>query len=89
MAVIKPRFAILDETDSGLDIDAIKVIARGVEQISQETGMGTIIITHYQRILQYLHYDKVHVVINGRIIKSGGPELVEELEQRGYGKIRD
>lgn len=89
MAVLQPKFAILDETDSGLDIDAIKTVAAGVKQIQQDTGMGAIIITHYQRILQYLEYDTVHVVVDGRIIKSGGPELVEELEQRGYGEIRD
>lgn len=88
MAVMRPKFAILDETDSGLDIDAIKTVAQGVNRIQQETGMGVIVITHYQRILQYLKYDTVHVVVDGRVIKSGGPELVEELEQRGYGEIR-
>ena len=88
MAVMQPKFAILDETDSGLDIDAVKTVAQGVETIKKETKLGVIIITHYQRILQYLDYDKVHVVVDGRIIKSGGPELVEELEQRGYGEIR-
>ncbi|HEX9817476.1 MAG TPA: Fe-S cluster assembly ATPase SufC [Patescibacteria group bacterium] len=88
MAVMQPKFAILDETDSGLDIDAIKTVAQGVEMIKKETNMGAIVITHYQRILQYLDYDMVHVVVDGRIIKSGGPELVEELEQRGYGEIR-
>jgi Fe-S cluster assembly ATP-binding protein len=89
MAVMKPQFAILDETDSGLDIDAIKTVAQGVETVKKESGMGTVVITHYQRILQYLDYDTVHVVVDGRIIKSGGPELVEELEQRGYGQIRN
>ncbi|MFH2118363.1 MAG: Fe-S cluster assembly ATPase SufC [Candidatus Paceibacterota bacterium] len=88
MAVMKPKFAILDETDSGLDIDAIKTVAQGIEQVKKETGMGVIIITHYQRILQYLKYDKVHVMVDGRLIKSGGSELVEELEQKGYGEIR-
>lgn len=88
MAVMQPKFAILDETDSGLDIDAIKTVAQGVSRIQKETGMGAIVITHYQRILQYMQYDVVHVVVNGRVIKSGGPELVEELEQRGYGEIR-
>ena len=88
MAVMQPKFAILDETDSGLDIDAIKTVAEGVNKISKDTGMGVMIITHYQRILNYLDYDKVHVMVDGRIIKSGGPELVEELEQRGYGEIR-
>jgi Fe-S cluster assembly ATP-binding protein len=88
MAVAKPKLAVLDETDSGLDIDAIKTVAQGVSRIQEATGMGAIVITHYQRILQYLKYDTVHVVVNGRVIKSGGPELVEELEQRGYGEIR-
>ena len=88
MAVMQPKFAILDETDSGLDIDAIKIVAEGVNKIQKETDMGAIVITHYQRILQYLKYDTVHVVVAGRIIKSGGPELVEELEKRGYGEIR-
>jgi len=88
MAVMQPKFAILDETDSGLDIDAIKTVAEGVNKIQRETDMGVIVITHYQRILQYLKFDIVHVMVNGRIIKSGGPELVEELEQRGYGEIR-
>ena len=88
MAVMQPKFAILDETDSGLDIDAIKTVAEGVNEIQRETDMGVIVITHYQRILQYLKFDIVHVMVNGRIIKSGGPDWVEELEQRGYGDIR-
>ncbi len=88
MAVLQPKLAILDETDSGLDIDAIKVVAQGVEQIKQETGMAVIVITHYQRILQYLNYDQVLVVAGGRVVKQGGAELVEELEKTGYGQIR-
>jgi Fe-S cluster assembly ATP-binding protein len=89
MAVLKPKLAILDETDSGLDIDAIRVVAKGVEQIRQETGMTVLIITHYQRILQYMSYDQVLVVAGGRVVKEGGPELVDELEQTGYGQIRN
>ncbi|MCC6711444.1 MAG: Fe-S cluster assembly ATPase SufC [Candidatus Pacebacteria bacterium] len=89
MAVLKPKLAILDETDSGLDIDAIRVVAKGVEQIRQETGMTVLIITHYQRILQYMTYDQVLVVAGGRVVKEGGPELVDELEQTGYGQIRN
>jgi len=89
MAVLKPKLAILDETDSGLDIDAIRVVAKGVEQIKQETGMTVLIITHYQRILQYMTYDQVLVVAGGRVVKEGGPELVDELEQTGYGQIRN
>jgi Fe-S cluster assembly ATP-binding protein len=88
MSVLKPKLAILDETDSGLDIDAIRVVAKGVEQIKKETGMTVIVITHYQRILQYMKYDEVLVVSGGRVVKQGGPELVEELEKTGYGQIR-
>ena len=88
MAVMEPKFAILDETDSGLDIDAVKQVAQGVKIIQKRFKTGILLITHYQRILQYLKFDIVHVMVNGRIIKSGGPELVEELEQRGYGEIR-
>lgn len=88
MAVLQPKIAILDETDSGLDIDAIRVVAKGVEQIKKETGMTVVVITHYQRILQYLKYDEVLVISGGRVVKQGGPELVEELEKMGYGQIR-
>jgi len=84
MAVLEPKYAILDETDSGLDIDAIKKVARGVKHIIATHGTGAIVITHYQRILDYLKPDFVHVVVAGRIVRSGGPELVAELEKSGY-----
>jgi Fe-S cluster assembly ATP-binding protein len=83
MALLKPRMAILDETDSGLDIDALRIVARGVnELVSPE--MGALVITHYQRILNYVTPDRVHVFVDGRIVESGGPELAERLEAEGY-----
>ena len=89
MAVLAPRLAVLDETDSGLDIDALNTVVAGVNAVSAETGMGTLIITHYQRILHIVKPDFVHIMFEGRIVKEGGPELVEQLEQRGYGWIRE
>src|SRR5438093_5041619 len=83
MAMLKPRIAILDETDSGLDIDALRVVARGVKDlISPE--MGAVVITHYQRILEYITPDFVHVFTDGRIVEEGGPELAHKLEAEGY-----
>jgi len=83
MAMLKPRIAILDETDSGLDIDALRVVAEGVQSlISPE--MGALVITHYQRILNFLKPDFVHVFVGGRIVEEGGPELAEKLEREGY-----
>ena len=85
MAILEPDFAVLDETDSGLDIDALKVVARGVQEVrTDRPELGVLLITHYQRILSYLQPDKVHVLIDGRIVDSGGPELAERLEQEGY-----
>jgi Fe-S cluster assembly ATP-binding protein len=85
MAILEPDFAVLDETDSGLDIDALKVVSRGVQEVRTERpDLGVLLITHYQRILEYLQPDKVHVLIGGRIVDSGGPELAERLEQEGY-----
>jgi Fe-S cluster assembly ATP-binding protein len=84
MAVLEPQFAILDETDSGLDIDAIKIVAQGVRKIVDEHKTGALVITHYQRILDYLKPDFVHVMVNGKIVESGGPELVAKLEKEGY-----
>lgn len=84
MAVLKPEFAILDETDSGLDIDALKAVASGVKKTIEKSGTGVIVITHYQRILEHLQPDFVHVMVGGRIVKSGGKELVEKLEKEGY-----
>jgi Fe-S cluster assembly ATP-binding protein len=83
MAVLDPKLAILDETDSGLDIDALRIVAEGVNTLRSEKH-AVLVITHYQRLLQYLVPDFVHVLSNGRIVKSGGKELAEELEQKGY-----
>lgn len=86
MALLEPKFCILDETDSGLDIDALKVVSDGVNRLrSPERGM--LIITHYQRLLDYIKPDKVHVLAKGRIVKTGGPELALELEEKGYGDV--
>ncbi|HVF40424.1 MAG TPA: Fe-S cluster assembly ATPase SufC, partial [Gemmatimonadaceae bacterium] len=86
MAVLEPRLAILDETDSGLDIDALKVVASGVNALRRQDN-ATIVVTHYQRLLNYIVPDFVHVLANGRIVKSGGKELALELEERGYDWI--
>jgi len=84
MAVLEPKFAILDETDSGLDIDAIKTVAEGVNKIVKDYNTGIIVITHYQRILDYLKPDFVHVMMEGKIVKSGGEEIITHLEEEGY-----
>jgi Fe-S cluster assembly ATP-binding protein len=86
MAVLEPRLALLDETDSGLDIDALKVVANGVNAL-RGPQRAMILVTHYQRLLNYVVPDRVHVLANGRIVKSGGKELALELEKRGYGWI--
>jgi Fe-S cluster assembly ATP-binding protein len=83
MALLRPRVAILDETDSGLDIDALRIVARGVGQLVGP-DMGALVITHYQRILDYIEPDFVHVFVDGRIVREGGPELAHELEAGGY-----
>src|SRR6266446_2312119 len=83
MAMLKPRIAVLDETDSGLDIDALRVVARGVQKLVSP-DMGAVVITHYQRILNYIKPDFVHVFIDGRIVEEGGPELAHKLEAEGY-----
>ncbi len=88
LALLRPRMAILDETDSGLDIDALRTVAEGVNAVAGP-DMGILIITHYQRILHLVRPDFVHVMYEGRIVKEGGPELVEQLEERGYGWIRE
>ena len=84
MAVLEPKYAILDETDSGLDIDAIRDVAKGVKKIAEQFQMGILVITHYQRILEYLKPDFIHVMKDGRITKSGGRELAESIEVKGY-----
>jgi Fe-S cluster assembly ATP-binding protein len=83
MAVLKPRIAVLDETDSGLDIDALQIVARGVQDLVGPE-MGAVVITHYQRILNYIEPDFVHVFVDGRIVQEGGPELAHKLEAEGY-----
>ncbi|HEU4449069.1 MAG TPA: Fe-S cluster assembly ATPase SufC [Gaiellaceae bacterium] len=83
MALLEPRLAILDETDSGLDIDALRIVAGGVRDLVGP-GMGALVITHYQRILNYITPDYVHVFVDGRIVREGGPELAEQLESEGY-----
>lgn len=88
MAVLEPKLAILDETDSGLDIDALKVVANGVNKLRQGDN-ATIVVTHYQRLLQYIIPDYVHVLYQGRIVKSGGKELALELEEKGYDWIKE
>jgi Fe-S cluster assembly ATP-binding protein len=88
LAVQRPELAILDETDSGLDIDALRIVANGVNTVTGP-DMGVLIITHYQRILHLIEPTSVHVMWNGRIVKEGGPELVNELEEKGYGWISE
>jgi Fe-S cluster assembly ATP-binding protein len=83
MAILKPKIAVLDETDSGLDIDALKIVASGVRELVGPE-MGALVITHYQRILNYITPDFVHVFVDGRIVEEGGPELAEKLEASGY-----
>ena len=87
LAVLEPEIAVLDETDSGLDIDSLKAVAGGVAQLIGP-DLGVLLITHYQRILNYITPDFVHVMIDGRIVKSGGPELAHELEEKGYEGVR-
>ncbi|NCN23873.1 MAG: Fe-S cluster assembly ATPase SufC, partial [Candidatus Pacebacteria bacterium] len=89
MAVLEPKYAILDETDSGLDIDAIRRVAEGVKQIQKDYNTGIIVITHYQRILDYLKPDFVHVLVAGKIAQSGGAELVASLESSGYASLKE
>jgi Fe-S cluster assembly ATP-binding protein len=88
LALLRPQIAVLDETDSGLDIDALRTVAEGVNTFTGP-DMGVLIITHYQRILHLVKPDAVHVMFEGRIVKEGGPELVEQLEAKGYGWIRE
>src|ERR1700757_1536555 len=88
MAMLKPDVAILDETDSGLDIDALRTVAEGVQRLHDEQGLGALIITHYQRILHYVRPEFVHILMDGRIVLEGGVELVERLEREGYDQIR-
>jgi Fe-S cluster assembly ATP-binding protein len=89
LALQKPEIAVLDETDSGLDIDALNVVAAAVNAVKDETGMGVLIITHYQRILHHVQPDRVSIIFDGRVEHEGGPELVEQLEREGYATLRE
>ncbi len=88
MAVLQPKLAILDETDSGLDIDALRIVSDGVNKLRSESN-AVVLVTHYQRILNYIAPDQVHVLMDGRIVRSGGPGLAHELEERGYDWIKE
>jgi Fe-S cluster assembly ATP-binding protein len=86
LELFKPKFAILDETDSGLDVDALKVVSEGVNRAHDAGNMGTLLITHYTRILRYIKPDFVHVFVDGRVVEEGGPELADRLEEEGYDR---
>lgn len=86
MELLKPKFAVLDETDSGLDVDALRIVSEGVNRVKENTGMGVLLITHYTRILRYIKPDFVHVFVAGRVADEGGPELAERLESEGYDR---
>ena len=87
LELLRPKFAVLDETDSGLDVDALKIVAEGVNRAKANTGLGILLITHYTRILRYIKPDFVHVFIDGRIKEQGGPELADRLEDEGYDRF--
>ena len=87
MAILKPKIAILDEPDSGLDVDAIKIVAENINRIREENNQGLLVITHYSRILKDMKPEYVHVMLNGRIVKDGGVSLIEEIEKTGYDKV--
>ena len=89
LAMLQPAFAVLDETDSGLDIDALNTVAKGVNTIAEGSDMGVLIITHYTRILGYVRPDFVHIMLDGRIVTEGGSELADELEEKGYEFVRE
>ncbi len=88
MELLKPRFAILDETDSGLDVDALRIVSEGVNRAQSNTDVGVLLITHYTRILQYIKPDYVHVLVNGQVAEEGGPELANQLEAEGYDRFQ-
>ncbi len=89
LELLKPKFAILDETDSGLDVDALKIVSEGVNRAKAATGMGVLLITHYTRILRYITPDFVHVFVDGKVAEEGGPELADRLENEGYDRFLD
>jgi Fe-S cluster assembly ATP-binding protein len=87
MGIMRPKFAVLDETDSGLDIDALRIVGAGINRIMRAPDKGVLLITHYQRLLDYVQPDRVHVLTAGQITRSGGPELAHELERGGYAEV--
>ncbi|GAB2514584.1 Fe-S cluster assembly ATPase SufC [Paramicrobacterium agarici] len=87
LELLKPTFAVLDETDSGLDVDALRIVSEGVNRAKENTGLGVLLITHYTRILRYIKPDFVHVFVNGRVAEEGGPELADRLEEEGYDRF--
>jgi Fe-S cluster assembly ATP-binding protein len=89
LEVLKPKFAVLDETDSGLDVDALKIVSDGVNRAKEATTLGALLITHYTRILRYIRPDYVHVIVKGRIVEEGGSELADRLEDEGYDRFLD
>lgn len=86
LELLKPKFAVLDETDSGLDVDALRIVSEGVNRVKDNTGLGVLLITHYTRILRYIKPDFVHVFVAGKVADQGGPELAEQLENEGYDR---
>jgi Fe-S cluster assembly ATP-binding protein len=86
MELLKPKFAVLDETDSGLDVDALKIVSEGVNRAKANSDMGVLLITHYTRILRYIKPEFVHVFVNGKVAEEGGPELADRLESEGYDR---
>jgi len=86
LELLKPKFAVLDETDSGLDVDALKIVSEGVNRAKAATGLGVLLITHYTRILRYIKPDFVHVFVAGKVAEQGGPELADRLENEGYDR---
>jgi Fe-S cluster assembly ATP-binding protein len=89
LELLKPKFAVLDETDSGLDVDALKVVSEGVNRAKENTGLGIMLITHYTRILRYIKPDFVHVFVAGRVAEEGGSELADRLEEEGYDRFTE
>lgn len=87
MEMLKPKFAVLDETDSGLDVDALRIVSEGINRVRESTDVGVLLITHYTRILSYIKPDHVHVIIKGRVAEEGGPELADRLENEGYDRF--
>jgi Fe-S cluster assembly ATP-binding protein len=89
LAMLRPAFAILDETDSGLDIDAVRIVSEGVNRVAEKNATGILVITHYERILNYIKPQFLHILFGGQIVENGGPELVKLLESKGYDWVRE